>query len=118
MSGKQPLAIKGKIRDCNKNQPPRKMSDIKQNFFLKSVGNYCLNKISKHHTKNTEKYASTVAKICYRVVKNAKNMDAATIFRHCIRKKQNFHNNRENTKNAFCFTQNFIRQHVKYKQKR
>ena len=22
--------------------------------FLKSVGNYCLNKISKHHTKNTE----------------------------------------------------------------
>ena len=62
MSDKQPLAIKSKIRDCKKNQPPRKMSDSKQNFFLKSVGNYCLNKISKHHTKNTEKYASAVAK--------------------------------------------------------
>ncbi len=62
------------------------MSDIKQNFFLKSVGNYCLNKISKHHTKNTEKYASTVAKTCYRVVKNAKNVDAVATVRHAYGK--------------------------------
>ena len=60
--GQTTACDKGQNSGLQKNQPPRKMSDIKQNFFLKSVGNYCLNKICKHHTKNTEKYASTVAK--------------------------------------------------------
>ena len=55
----------------------------------------------------------TVAKTCYRVVKNAKNMDAVATVRHCIRKKQNFHNNRENTNNTFGFTQNFTLEHTK-----
>ena len=82
------------------------MSDIKQNFFLKSVGNYCLNKICKHHTKNTEKYASTVAKPATVLQKMQK---AWTLWQQSDMhtEKQNFLNNHENTKNALCFTQNF-----------
>ena len=83
------------------------MSDSKQNFFLKSVCNYCLNKISKHHTKNTEKYASTVAKTCYRFVKNTKKLAYGGNSQTCIREKQNSHNNSKNTNNTLCFTQNF-----------
>ena len=55
----------------------------------------------------------TVAKTCYRVVKNAKKHGRCGNSQTCIRKKQNFNNNRENTNNAFCFTQNFSLEHAK-----
>ena len=62
---------------------------------------------------NMQNKTKTVAKTCYRVVKNAKKHAYGGNSQTCIRKKQNFNNNRENTNNAFCFTQNFSLEHAK-----
>ena len=62
---------------------------------------------------NMQNKTKTVAKTCYRVVKNAKKLAYGGNSQTCIREKQYSHNNSKNTNNTFCFTQNFALEHAK-----